>query len=262
MDGLKVKESINYNNILNIYEKEMCRNVKHKNKLKVFERNKVQNIHTIINILNSNMYDGGKYEIFLISEPKLRIVMSLKIIDKIINHFTTRYILEPKLTKYLDDRNIATRKGMGTDYGIRLIKKYLEMNKKYDTFYSLKIDISKYFYSIDHKVLLGMLKSELDRDEYKLIESIIHSTNQYYVNEQIMHLKNINKNTYHDRLQVLDSIPLYSYGKGLPIGNLTSQFLSIYYLNRLDHYIVHDLKIKCYIRYMDDFILIHHDNDY
>ena len=262
MDGLKVKELINYSNILNIYEKEIVKNVKHKNKLKVFERNKVQNIHTIINILNSNMYDGGKYEIFLISEPKLRIVMSLKIIDKIINHFTTRYILETKLTKYLDDRNIATRKGMGTDYGIRLIKKYLEMNKKYDTFYSLKIDISKYFYSIDHEVLLGMLKSDLDSDEYQLVSSIIHSTNQDYVNNQIIYLKNINRKQYFNRLEELDSIPLYSYGKGLPIGNLTSQFLSIYYLNRLDHYIVHDLKIKCYLRYMDDFILIHHDKEY
>ena len=262
MGGLKVKEFINYTNILNIYEKEIVKNVKHKNKLKVFERNKVQNIHTIINILNSNQYDGGKYEIFLISEPKLRIVMSLKILDKIINHFTTRYILEPKLTKYLDDRNIATRKGMGTDYGIRLINKYLEMNKKYDTFYSLKIDISKYFYSIDHEVLLGMLKCDLDSDEYQLIQSIINSTNENYVNKQINHLKETHKNEYSNRLQELDSIPVYSYGKGLPIGNLTSQFLSIYYLNKLDHFIVHDLKIKCYLRYMDDFILIHHDKVY
>ena len=262
MDGLKVKELIKYENILNIYEKEICKNVKHKNKLKVFERNKVQNINTIINILNSNSYDGGKYEIFLISEPKIRIVMSLKVLDKIINHFTTRYILEPKLTKYLDDRNIATRNGMGTDYGIRLIKKYLERNKKYDTFYALKIDISKYFYSIDHEVLLGMLKCDLDSDEYKLLQSIIHSTNNDYVNKQINHLREIHKKEYQNRIQELESIPLYSYGKGLPIGNLTSQFLSIYYLNRLDHYIVHDLKIKCYLRYMDDFILIHHDKAY
>ena len=78
MDGLKVKELINYQNILNIYEKEICKNVKHKDKLKVFERNKVQNINTILNILNSNTYDGGKYEIFLNSGPKLKIEMFLK----------------------------------------------------------------------------------------------------------------------------------------------------------------------------------------
>ena len=68
MVGLRVREYINYSNILNIYE-EISKNVKHKNKLKVFERNKVQNINTTLNILNSNTYDGGKYEIFLISEP-------------------------------------------------------------------------------------------------------------------------------------------------------------------------------------------------
>lgn len=59
---------------------------------------------------------GGEYEIFLISKLKLRIVISLKVMDKIINHFVTRYILEPKLTKYLDIRNIATKKR----YGCRL----------------------------------------------------------------------------------------------------------------------------------------------
>ena len=258
MVGLRVREYINYSNILNIYE-EISKNVKHKNKLKVFERNKIQNINTIINILEANNYDGGKYDIFLISEPKIRVIMSLKIIDKIINHFTTRYILEPKLTKYLDCRNIATRKGMGTDYGIRLIKKYLECNKKYDTFYVLKIDIRKYFYSIDHEVLFNMLKNDLDSDEYKLISSILNSTNQDYINKQIEYLKEIYHERYSDEIE---EIPVYLKGKGLPIGNLTSQFLSIYYLNRLDHYIVHDLRLKCYLRYMDDFILIHQDKEY
>jgi len=257
-----VKELINYENIINIYDNEISKNVKHKRKLEIFERSKIQNINTIINILKSNNYNGGEYEIFLISEPKLRIVMSLKVIDKVINHFVTRYILEPKLTKYLDIRNVATRKNMGTDYGIKLIKKYLELNKKHEMFYVLKIDISKYFYSIDHNVLLNMLKDKLSFKEYNLIYNIIISTNKEYINKKINNLKEINKNKYLDRIKELEEIPIYNYGKGLPIGNLTSQFLSIYYLNELDHYIVHNLKIKYYLRYMDDFILIHHDKKY
>ena len=60
----------------------------------------------------------------------------------------------------------------------------------------------------------------------------------------------------------IDDLPYYYPGKGLPIGNMTSQFLSIYYLNRLDHKIVHDYKIPCYVKYMDDFILIHQDKEY
>lgn len=55
---------------------------------------------------------------------------------------------------------------------------------------------------------------------------------------------------------------MYKTGKGLPIGNMSSQILAIYYLNKLDHFIKEKLKVKYYIRYMDDFILIHHDKEY
>ena len=57
-------------------------------------------------------------------------------------------------------------------------------------------------------------------------------------------------------------LPNYQYGKGLPIGNLTSQFLSIFYLNKLDHYIIHNLHLKYYVRYMDDFLIFHYDKKY
>ena len=209
-------EIVKYDDINNIYE-DIIKKIKHKNKLINFERYKIE--------------------------------------DKIINHYVNKYILEPKLSKYLDIRNIATRKGMGTEYGIKLIKKYLEENKKYEVFYILKIDIKKYFYNIDHEVLLKMLKKELDSDEYKIIESIIKSTNKDYINKEIAKLREKYPNNIED-------IPFIKKDKSLPIGNLTSQFLAIYYLNKLDHYIVHNLHLKYYIRYMDDFIIIHHDKQY
>ena len=65
-----------------------------------------------------------------------------------------------------------------------------------------------------------------------------------------------------EQLARLDKIPFYEKGKGLPIGNMTSQILAIFYLNDLDHYIKEKLGIQCYIRYMDDLILIHHDVNY
>lgn len=65
------------------------------------------------------------------------------------------------------------------------------------------------------------------------------------------------------KFQKQDSkLPNYQYGRGLPIGNLTSQFLSIFYLNRLDHFIVHDLHLKYYVRYMDNFLIFHYDKNY
>ena len=242
---------VKFKDLLYIYEHQISKNVKNKKKLLNFERNKFQNLINIYYELKNNNYRIEHYNIFLIREPKKRIVMSLSIHDKIINHYVTEFILKLKLEKYLDDRNIATRKNMGSDYGLKLVKKYLEQLKKYNQVYVLKIDISKYFYHIDHKVLKDMIKNDLNADEYKLVCSIINSTNELYVNKIISKFQKQN-----------NELPNYQYGKGLPIGNLTSQFLSIFYLYKLDHDIVHNLHLKDYVRYMDDFLIFHHDKHY
>ena len=252
---------VNINNILKLYELEISKNVKNKHKVYLFEKNKMQNIADIKKILENNNYDGGIYNIFLIREPKHRIVMALNLKDKIINHFVAKYVLEVKLTKYLDERNIATRKNMGLDYGYKLLNKYLEKMKKYNNFYVLKIDISKYFYTIDHDVLLNLLKDKLSEDEYLIIKNIINSTNKEYINNKIKIIKEKYISKHPKWAKEINEIPYYEVGKGLPIGNMTSQFLSIFYLYKLDHYIVNNLHIKYYIRYMDDFVLIHQDRE-
>lgn len=250
MGGLKVIK-VNYKDLLDIYENEISKCIKNKKKLYNFEKYKIQNITRALNKIKN--FDKEKYNIFLICEPKERIIMSLNLVDKLINHYISRTILIPKLEKYLDIRNVATRKNMGTSYGIKLLKKYLNLNKKYSEFYILKLDISKYFYTIDHNKLKSMLKGKLDNDEYDIVCKIIDSTDYEYVNKKIKVIKENND---------LKNIPYYEKGKGLPIGGLSSQILSTYYLSEVDYYIIHDLKIKYMIRYMDDFILIHKDKEY
>lgn len=244
------------NDIFNIYEKEVSVNTKNKAKIFNFEKNKVENIYDIKNIIEGNNYKLSKYNIFTINSPKYRIVMSLNIKDKIINHYVTRNILLPKLDKYLDIRNCATRKNMGYDYAIKRLKEYLECNKKYDKLYVLRIDISKYFYSIDHNILKELIKDKLDEEEYKIVCNIIDSTNEEYINKRIITLKNNLLIKDKNRYKEIEKLPLYEYGKGLPIGNMTSQFLSIFYLYKLDHYIINNLKLKYLVRYMDDYIII------
>ncbi len=256
-----MKEYTNLEVLLDLFEQEISKNVKNKHKVYMFEKNKFQNINHILEILKSGNYNGGRYNIFLIKEPKHRIVMALDISDKLINHFIARYVLEVKLSKYLDMRNIATRKGLGTDYGIKLIKRYLELNKKYQNFYILKLDISKYFYSIDHNVLKELVKDKLTEEEFNFLSKIIDSTNREYINLRIKDIKEKYLIKHPNFREEIEAIPYYEEGKGLPIGNMTSQFLSIFYLYELDHYIVHDLHIKYYVRYMDDFVLIHQDKE-
>ena len=251
----------NFNDLLYVYEKVIYKNCKNKRKVYSFEINKLSNITNIYNDLNNKTYKIGKYNIFVIRYPKCRIIMSLNIKDKIVNHYLSLYYLFPTLEKFLDDRNIATRSGYGCDYGIKLIKKYIECNKKYKVFYVLKLDISKYFYNIDHDILKSMLVDKFDNDIYNLLCDIIDSTDCSYISPKINEIKSY-ESKFISRLNEINNIPNYEKGKGLPIGNMTSQFFAIYYLYKLDHYIIHDLNIKYYIRYMDDFILMHHNYNY
>ncbi len=246
-----LKKIVTVKNLLNIYETEISKGVKNKKKLINFEKGKMCYINDMVtNILNET-YKPNKYNIFLIYEPTLRLVMSSSIYDKVINHFVTRHILEPKLSKYLNNRNCATRKNMGTSYALKLFLSDIEKNKKYDKCYFLKLDIKKYFYNIDHNVLKSMIKNDLDEDEFNLVCKLIDCTNEEYINEII--------NKY--RKQGYE-IPIYKYDKGLSIGARTNQFFAILYLSKLQHYIIHNLHLKYIINYMDDYIIIHHNKEY
>ena len=242
---------VNLFDLLLIYETEVKKNVRNKKKILDFEKHKMEYLVDIKNVLENNLYDGGKYNIFLVFEPKVRVIMAQGIYDKIINHYVTRYILIPKLEKYLNDRNCATRKGMGTSYAIKLLKNDIESFKKYDKFYFLKLDISKYFYSLDHEVIISFIKQDLNQEELNLVNIILDSTNKEYINKKIEYLEK--------KYSVI--LPKYEYGKGLAIGNLSSQFLAILYLSELQHYITNNLHIK-FINYMDDYILIHNSKEY
>ena len=255
---------VNIQDLISIYEKEVSRNTKNKDKVYRFEKYKMLNISNIKNIIESGNFFITKYNIFYIYEPKLRIIMSLDIGNRIIDHYIAKHILLNKLDKYLDIRNVASRKNMGMNYGINLVKKYIEKHKKYNNFYVLKLDIKKYFYTIDHEVLKKQLKKYLNKEELSLVSTFINSTNAKYVNKRLSIIKDKlleRAKTEKQRQEILD-IPYYEYGKGLTIGNVCSQILSIFYLSSLDYYIIHTLKCKYMVRYCDDLIIFHHNKEY
>lgn len=261
MDGLDMKRVNNVYNkididyIFNTY-KQVRSNTKNKNKIYYFDSYLSMNIIDIYNVFKSKNYIPGKYNIFLIKEPKYRIVMSQNIKDKVINHVVGNLlvdILEPTLI----NTNVATRKNKGTHYGIKYLKRYLNEYKG-KNLYALKFDISKYFYSINHEVLKKELRKKIkDKDFLNILDTIIDSTD-YDVNNEINKIKEkeISSLNNIDRINEIKRIPLYKKGYGLPIGNLSSQIMAIYYLNYLDHFIKEKLKIKGYVRYMDDGVLI------
>lgn len=241
--------AITYDNIYNMW-KIIKRTCKNKREVFLFSLNLNTNIHYIYHMLKTKTYKPSQYRTFLIFEPKPRLVMSQTITDKIINHFVANYYLIPYMENSLIDSNVATRKNKGSSYAMKLIKKYYNkilINEQNKEIYALKIDVSKYFYTIDHEILLKKIQNKIeDKDVLNLIKIIISEANNDYVNISI-------KN-YNDKFNT--SIPYYQKGKGLSIGAMTSQFLAIFYLNDLDHYIKENLKCKYYIRYMDDFLIL------
>ncbi len=120
-------------------------------------------------------------------------------------------------------------RGFGTSEGLRLLNNFHRICKvKYGVYYVLKCDISQFFASIDHEILKKKVKRRIkEKDSLKIVYDIIDSENP-----------------------------------GLGIGSMTSQILAIFYLNDMDHYIKEELKIKYYVRYQDDFILLHESKDY
>ena len=261
-----------YENLKEIYKtiKCKCKNYNNLTKFDVYEN---INLYNILIKLYLRKYDFNRYHIFLISEPKYRLIMSECIEDKIVNHLISRHILIPALEKKFIDTNVATRKSLGSgaafNYLISYLNKLLLLNKN---IYVLKVDIKKYFYNVDHDILKEKLKRDIkDKDALDIIFKVLDSTNDLYVNkwikkvklDEIKRVKSLNINDCDKILKIkeIDAIPLYKYNKGLSIGNMTSQLLAIYYLNNLDHFIKEKLKCKYYIIYMDDLIIIDSNKD-
>ncbi len=267
-----------YENILSINNakamyKTIKQNCRNKKEVYRFSLNLNQNLQEILTKLYNNNYVFDRYRIFIIKEPKYRLIMSEKVEDKIVNHLVAKYILLPALDSTLIDSNVATRYNKGSGHAFKLFNKYvsrlINSNKE---IYVLKIDISKYFYNIDHNICKELIRKKIkDKNALKLIDNILDSTNHNYINKEIKYMVykeikrverlNISEKDKIKKIEMLKAIPLYYNGKGLPIGNMTSQILAVYYLNSVDHYIKEDLKFKNYIRYMDDLIILDTDLD-
>ena len=105
-------------NIRFIYEEIVSKKTKNKRKVLTFDNYYMQNIFYIKYLLSHECYTPNKYNIFLIKEPKVRLIMSQTIQDKVINHLVSNYILRPIIEPILIDTNVATRKKKGTRLGV------------------------------------------------------------------------------------------------------------------------------------------------
>jgi len=190
--------------------------------------------HSLLQIhkeLATQTYKHGKYKEFIIYEPKQRTVLAAPLKDRVVHH-ALHDIIEPFIDRKFIFDSYACRKNKGTHLAINRAQKFMQANRYY-----MHLDVKKYFQNINHCILKQILAKHIKQtDVLNLFNIIINSSVNSKELNQVVNL-------------FTKSI------KGLPIGNLTSQFLANLYLNELDQYIKHQLKIKHYIRYMDDFVV-------
>jgi len=261
---------ISYRNVDYVF-KRVRNNCHNKEKVFDFIKYKNCNIIEILERLKNNNYSFSRYNIFLIKEKKYRIIMSENISDKIVNQMISYFILLPAF-RNLIDTNVATRKGKGTSYAYDMVERYVRSIGLDKEIYVLKIDISKYFYNIDHDILFSMIKKRIkDEKALDIILQIISLTDYDYINERIKELVNneikrikklkISNKEKMKKIKELNSIPLYEKGRGASIGCLSNQMLALFYLNEVDHFIKEKLKHKYYVRYCDDLCIFDTDKE-
>jgi len=211
---------------------------RNKKDVQLFEWNLEENIFRLSRDLKDKMYKHGAYHSFNISDPKPRNIHKAQVRDRILHHDVFR-ILNPIFEPGFISASFSCREGYGTHKGVQYLQDTLRkatQNGRVSCF-ALKCDIKKFFDTIDHDTLLGILKRKIkDDDTIWLLKQIISSFSSNH--------------------------SLFGIEKGVPIGNLTSQLFANIYMNEFDQFIKTKLKVRYYLRYTDDFLILSESRGY
>jgi retron-type reverse transcriptase len=206
---------------------------KHKTKkdyILEFEKELGTNLFRIQKELIEQNYSPKPLKTFILRDPKTRIISKSDFRDRIVHHAIIK-IIEPLFDKSFIYDSCANRKGKGNLFALKrfnIFKRRVTDNLHSEA-YCLKADIKHYFQEVNHTILINFLSRKIkDERVIELIKRILENGFCY---------------------------------KGMPLGNLTSQFFANVYLNELDYFAKHILKIKYYIRYVDDFIILHENKE-
>lgn len=214
---------------------EFKKGKKKRKDLQVFERNLEDNLFLLQEALQKRTYKHGSYQAFFVQDPKKRHIHKAKVADRVVHHLLYQYLYEVFDKTFIYD-SYSCRLEKGTHKAVKRLEKFTrQVSKNYTrSCWALHCDIKKFFASVDHEILLKLLKNRIkDKGIIWLLPEVINS----------FHSQDKN-------------------GKGIPLGNLTSQIFANIYLNELDQFIKHKLKVKYYLRYADDFLILSDSKNY
>ena len=225
------EQIISVENLLEAW-KEFIRGKRKRKDVQEFERHLLKNILALHNDLATGTYQHGPYDAFKINDPKPRDIHKATVRDRLLHHAIYRQ-LYPFFDRTFIADSYSCRLGKGTHRAINAFRRdaYQESKNHTRTLWVLKCDIRKFFASVDQATLIRILVERIsDERTVQLLEKIIFS------------FSSVEK------------------GRGLPLGNLTSQLLVNIYMNEFDQFAKHTLKAKHYIRYADDFVVLSDDH--
>ena len=203
-----------------------------------FEYSLEPNLFALRRELGSKRYSHGSYEGFYIRDPKVRHIHKAAVRDRVLHHAVFR-ILNPIFEETFIANSFSCRVNKGTHKGVLAAENMIRAESRNYTIpcFALKCDVRKFFDSIDHEILLAILKRRIaDPDTMWLLQEIVRSFE-------------------------VGGTSLFNR-HGLPIGNLTSQLFANVYMNEFDQFVKHEMRVKNYARYTDDFIVVSADKKY
>jgi retron-type reverse transcriptase len=201
-----------------------------------FEKNLLDNLLKLQEELKSLTYKPGPLKTFILRDPKIRKISKSDFRDRIVHHALCN-IIEPIFDKTFIYDSCANRKGKGNLKAVERFYSFMRkvsrngkingwFNDNQVKGYCFKADIKHYFQEVEHRILIRIIRKKIEDEKVIwLIEQILSN---HFVRD-----------------------------KGMPLGNLTSQFFANVYLNELDYFVKHKLKAKYYLRYVDDFVILH-----
>ncbi|MBU1327228.1 reverse transcriptase/maturase family protein [Patescibacteria group bacterium] len=200
-----------------------------KPEVQLFVRTLEDSLFALHTALKRQTYQHGNYEAFWVNDPKRRHIHKAPVVDRVVHHILYTYLYDLFDPTFIHD-SYSCRLGKGTHKGVeRLVFFTRKVSQNYTrTCWALQFDIRRFFARADHKTLKLLLRRKIqDENILWLLDEVIDS--------------------FHSEM---------GYGKGIPLGNLTSQVFANIYLHELDHFMKHTLKVHWYIRYADDGVVV------
>ncbi len=239
--GYLWQDIIKFNNLLQA-AKQAQKSKRFNTNVLEFNENLERELITMQQQLQDKSYQFGEYKTFYIVEPKKRMISAAPYRDRVVHHALCN-IIQPIFERSFIADSYANRVGYGTH---RALKRFTQFARTHR--YVLQCDIQKYFPNIDHEILKTLIRRKIKcPDTLCLVDTIIDHSNPQ--ESPILYFPND------------DLFSPLQRRKGLPMGNLTSQFFANVYLNGFDHFIQEKLKISSYVRYVDDFALFSNEKN-